>query len=1291
MKKFYLAFGLMLSLAFAVQAQTTIRESLEWSAAPATVQGPEGEYQQWSFKGGAIGERYPGVPFYSAEIPVSGPGSLRVTVLDARYEDLPWQGAPGQSAIGSDLRFETRVERDRRQFSGIVAFTPIVRDGDRYRRLVDFTLQVTLIPDQAGAPRGPVYAETSALADGDIYKIAVAENGVYKLTYDFLKKDLGIENLDQIDPRTIKILGNGGGMVPAYSVADRLDDLQENRIAVQGEGDGKFDSGDYILFYAEGPDKWTFDPDARTFTMQKNIHDARNYYFIKISSGNGLRVEARNNIQAPEFSSTQFSDYRRVEEDRQNLLYDWTTTRMGAGQDWFGDWFKTAREYSYKNLFTFPNIATGEPAEVRVEMVLRANVSSRFQVQVNAGSNLQSSLASSTRVGTSSDYTDSYANRAAVNTNVTLSQDNVDFKVAYPVPAGASQETEGWLDFIQVTARRKLIMTGDQMAFRDPAALDYGNATYNLQQAADGILIWDITNPLSPLSQQAQRSGTTLSYGVANTGELQQFLAFNPAQTLLKAEAVGKIPNQNLHRLGLSPVDMVIVYHPDFEAAAEKLAEHRRSHSGLTVETVNVADIYNEFASGKLDPAAIRDLVKMVYDRYENFAYCLLIGDGSFDSRDVYGLGGNFIPTYQTRSLNSIYAFPADDYFGVLNGSSAADPVQGKLNVSIGRLPVKTLEEAELSVDKIIHYDTSPKAFGDWRNRLVFVGDDEDSSAHTMDADEIAEKVLQNFPDFNVDKLFLDAYPQEATPAGDRFPAVNEAIGRSLYRGVLAMVYLGHGGPKGWAQERVLNIPDIRSWTNYDHLTLLVTATCSFTGYDDPSFVSAGEESFLNPNGGAVGLLTTTRPVYANENAYLTEVTLLNLFQRDNGKILTLGDAFRRGKNSNLSSGFTTNTRKFTLIGDPAMLIPVPNYGVATTAIDGKPVTGSQPDTLKALQKVTISGMVLDETGQPAANFNGLVYPTIYDKKLDVTTLGQDKTSKVITFKLQKSVLFKGKASVTNGQFQFTFVMPKDINFEFGKGKISYYAADPDQQLDAAGHYDGVVIGGTSGNALSDKEGPKVEVFMNSDGFAFGGITDKDPVLLVKLEDENGINVVGNSIGHDLEGVLDKNTQSSIVLNDFYEADTDDYTKGTVRYPMSALEEGRHQIRVSAWDVANNNSEGFTEFVVASSEGIALEHVLNFPNPFTDQTCFQFDHNFENVSLDVLVQIYTISGRLVKTIEASMLSDGALRRDDCIQWDGRDDYGDRLGRGVYLYKVKVRAPDLDLKGESDFSKLVILK
>ena len=751
--------------------------------------------------------------------------------------------------------------------------------------------------------------------------------------------------------------------------------------------------------------------------------------------------------------------------------------------------------------------------------------------------------------------------------------------------------------------------------------------------------------------------------------------------------------NQNLH--GLNNVEMIILYHSEFQEAALQLAQHRSEFSDLSVATVRIDQVYNEFSTGRQDPTAIRDFAKMLYDRNPGFKYLLLFGDGSFDPRNRYELGNNFIPVYERNSLNPLFAFPSDDYYGLLSDFGSSDPLRGALNIAIGRMPVTSLEEALAVVKKVIHYETSPATLGDWRNRMVFIGDDEDNNTHIRDANIIADQIGGANPSLNVEKIYLDAFPQVATPGDDRFPAVSEAINQAIFKGSLVMTYLGHGGSERLAQEAIIDIPTITSWENFDRQPLFMTATCSFTGYDDAGFTTAGEELFLNPRGGAVALMTTVRAVYASLNADLTELALAKLFDRAGGdRVPTLGEAIQRAKNSSTGGSFTTNSRKFTLIGDPAMYLAAPQYQIQTTFIDEKAIEGNRTDTLRALQRVKVKGQVTNANGIIQENFNGILFPTVYDKKSTVSTLGQDPGSRVMDFKVQKNILFKGRVSVENGQFEFSFVVPKDINYSYGPGKISYYASDEINKIDAAGSYENIVIGGTSPDAFRDDEGPLVKVFMNTTDFVFGGITNAAPTLLVKLSDDNGINVVGNSIGHDLEAILDEDTQNSFLLNDFYESELDDFTQGKVKYPLNTLEDGRHTIRVKAWDVANNSAEGYTEFVVASSDKIALEHVLNYPNPFTDYTCFQFDHNLVNQEMDVLVQVYTISGRLVKTLEQSLISDGAIRQDNCIGWDGKDDFGDHLARGVYLYKVKVRAQNTGtttLTGESSFEKLVILK
>ncbi len=1288
MKKF--TFALVLLSLFSLLegfSQSTIQHIFDWKNSTKAFSAEIGNYDVHHFTGGIQSGEFPGLPYLVKKINLDGPGQLDVQIVNVQYEPLDRQPSASDAGLSERLNFKTRIGRDRNNYYGKIHFIPIIKQGNEYQRVTSINLRVNFTPDPTPAFRGPTNTEVSVLSDGSIYKIATTNFGIHKLTYSFLKNDLGMD-IDNIDPRNIKLYGNGGGMLPIYSEAERKDDLVENHIYIEGEADGSFDQNDYILFYGQGPDEWVFDAENGIFNMRKNIYDTRAYYFIKVSPGNGARLQTQNSIANTAYNSVGFNDYARFEEDKVNLMHEWEKAE-GSGQSWFGDYFKVAREYTYNDLFDFPNLLTGSPAQLKARMNLRAAVNSNFFIEVQ-GNTVESSNA--TRILTlsgSNDNTIDYSQPATINTTVTLNNSSIDLKVVYPQP-NSSQPSEGWLDYIQFNVRRALVVSGRQMIFRDVESLNYPSTRFTLTNASGNLKVWDISDPLQAKLQNTTINGSQLSFG-ANTESLKTFVVFDPSDGLLNAEAIGQIPNQNIH--GANNVDMVVIYHPDFQEQVQDYVQHRSNHNNLSIMAIPIDQLYNEFSSGAQDATAIRDFARMLYDRTDQFKHLLLFGDASFDFRDIYELGTNKVISYQRDSTNPLYAFPTDDYYGLLYNTNENDPLKGDMQIAIGRFPVNTPEEAAGFVNKLKNYDENPATMRDWRNRMVFVGDDEDGSQHSTDANGIAEELSSNYPFLNIDKIFLDAYPQVSTPAGDRFPSVTESLNRSIFKGVLGIVYLGHGGPNGWAQERILNISDINNWENNDQLPLFVTATCSFTAFDDPAFVSAGEEAFLNPKGGAIALLTTTRAVYANQNEAFTNLTLLQLFNKDSGGILPLGEAMLIGKNQIEDSFTELNSRKFVVMGDPSMRLAIPEYEVETTKINVNEVAVGVTDTLRALEKVTIKGQITDAQGQLLSNFNGIVYPTIFDKATTVSTLGQDDGSPVFNFKIQKNIIFKGRATVSNGQFSFTFVMPKDINYEFGKGKISYYASDTDQMIDATGLYDNIIIGGISEAGLADDQGPNVEVFMNNFEFIFGGVTDNSPTLLVKLEDDFGINVVGNSIGHDLEGVLDDNTQNTFLLNDFYESELDDYTKGEVRYPLSTLEEGLHTMRVKAWDVANNSAEGYTEFVVAPNAEVALTHVLNYPNPFTDFTCFQFDHNLAGQQIDVLIHIYTVSGRLVKTLEASLFTDGALRLGDCIEWDGKDDYGDQLARGVYLYKVRVRANagETLLKGESEFEKLVILK
>lgn len=1130
---------------------------------------------------------------------------------------------------------------------------------------------------------------TSVLAEGTIVKIPVTQTGVYKLDFNYLKEaGLAIEGAD---PRNISIYGNGGGMMQELIDVDYKNtelDLVENAIFVSGESDGTFNSGDFILFYGEGATLPIYNPNTEKFTKPLNRFDTKNYYFIKIGNTRGKRVTSTASANGATYTSTEFDDVVRFEKDEKNLLNDWVDGQ-GSGQHWYGDQFKNTRERIYDSQLNFPNRVASEPIECVVRMVARARESSsKFLVEINGESFPSTNFS---RSGYSA--VDTYCHARTVTANPTLLGDNIEVKVSYP---NTSFESEAWLDYIEINAVRQLKMTGDQMGFRDFETTNHVVSEFKMSEANGNLEIWNVTDPTSVEKQEGNLSGGNFTFSAATEGGLQEFFVFNKNQGFLTPGEAILVPNQNVH--ATPAAELAILYHPEFEEQVMRLAEHRRVHNGYDVVTIPVEQVLNEFSSGRFDPVGIRDFSKMMFDRYPGkYRFLLLFGDGSYDSRNINGDGNNFVPIYETKeSHNPINAYPADDYYALLTPGEGFG-LGGDLDIAVGRFPVNSLEEAETIVDKLIKYDTDPISMRDWRNRFTFVSDDDSDGdkfdgnwRHVRPSEQHANTLDTEFPNFNVDKIYLDAYPQIATSGGQKYPAVNDAIDRTIFKGVLGINYFGHGGSKGWAQERVLKIENILSWENEDRLPLFITATCSFTGYDAPTFKSAGEEVFLSAKGGAFALFSTTRAVYINDNEELVTAVFDTIFDKRNGEYGTIGEILAWSKNG--SRATDTNSRKFCLIGDPSMNLALPKYNVATTMINGHDVSDGVADTLKALQEVTIEGMITDSNGEVMTGFNGSVYPTIFDKKTMQTTLGNDARNEIRDFELQKSILFKGKATVRAGQFSFTFVVPKDINYDYGPGKISYYAEDGINR-DAAGSYRNIIIGQTSENALNDNDGPIVEVFMNNEDFILGGMTSANPVIFVKLTDDTGINVAGTSIGHDLTAILDNNTQEVFVMNDFYESELNNYRQGFVKYPLSNLTEGLHRVDVTAWDVSNNFGVGFTEFIVANSEEVALINVFNFPNPFVDQTCISFETNLANEELDVKIDIFGVNGQLVKIIETTMTPTGyRLGQGECIPWDGTSDSGLPLGKGVYVYRVKISGTGTNgFEQTSEFEKMVVLK
>ncbi|MDQ3100235.1 MAG: type IX secretion system sortase PorU, partial [Bacteroidota bacterium] len=649
-------------------------------------------------------------------------------------------------------------------------------------------------------------------------------------------------------------------------------------------------------------------------------------------------------------------------------------------------------------------------------------------------------------------------------------------------------------------------------------------------------------------------------------------------------------------------------------------------------------------------------------------------------------------------------SYTSDDYFGLLDDNEG-EWTGDLVDIGVGRLPLSSLGMANEVVSKILNHDrlmmlsatgdvcstTGDGGLADWRTQVVFTSDDQQGDGyegivHMNQSDFLARRVEQEHSYLNVNKVYLDAYQQVSTPGGQRYPQAAEELRERVQKGALLVNYVGHGGEVGWAHERFLDNNTILGWTNTDRLSLFMTATCEFSRWDDPNRTSAGEYVLLNPAGGAVALMSTTRLAYSDANYQLSQKFFDHVFDRDSvtGEQFSLGDIYRETKRDIATAvPSSSNHRNFSLLGDPSQRLAVPRQTVRISSVTD--TLGNPIDTLKALSTVKITGFIDDGSGQPMADFNGMVIPMVYDKEQTVSTLANDNAPSPFIFKIRKNLIYRGKASVNNGQFSFTFVVPKDINYQMGAGRIACYAES--WTTNACGFDNDRQVGGSATDVAIDEAGPRIDLFLNDENFVRGGLTDGSPLLVAKLFDDNGINTVGSSIGHDLLATLDEDTEQPIVLNDLYEADLDTYRSGTIRYRFADLPAGAHTLNLKAWDVFNNSSESTTEFVVAESAELALAHVLNYPNPFTTHTQFFFEHNRPCTTLDVQVQVFTVSGRLVKTIGSQLACNGY--RSDPLPWDGRDEQGDKLGRGVYVYRLNVATPEGE-KAEK-FEKLVILR
>ena len=1194
-------------------------------------------------------------------------------------------------SIADGLHFDMQMTKSRGAPFCSIAISPIYKDGGVVKRVTSFT--VSYSQRRASIQRAVLAVTNSIFASGDFYKFYIDKTGVFKIDKKFLNS-LGM-NVDNIDPSTIKIYGNGGAMLPLRNRDNMVFDPRENAIEVVGGEDGSFDRGDYILFYGVGTQQFN-----RESLTHVNAYDDHSYYFITAGGGTGKRVLAMPQIsQAADLQVNTFDDYQFHELDNENLVK--------LGRRWFGERFDIENEQTFT--FDFPNLVTTTPVKARIYAASISESNTSFGVNVN-GKDLTSfnfSAISSTVLARDADY-DSFLNPAG-NPGFNVANPKIDVTLSYNNNGNPS--SRGYLDFIALEAERELMGTGTQFAFqKNSTAQASGIAAYTISNAAQFSEIWEVTDPSQILSVSNQESAETIQFK-SPMGILRKYVAVNPADFYvpLRENRDGRVANQNLKgtifqgKNGFQDVDYLMITNALLQPQAERLAQHDRDYLDLNVKVVTLDEIYNEFSSGRKDIGAIRNFVRYVYDNASSDAkrlkYLCLFGDTSIDYKNRLPNNNNIVPTFNTYgSFSQTTSYMSDDYFGSLDpdegviedGSPIGSGGRDRLDLAVGRILADTPQLANQVVDKIINYDQK-SSYGRWRNNFVLVSDDVDQvfefSELESTLDALGDDIQREKPFINVVKIHSDSYQQQSSAGGNRYPQVNTAISDAVEVGCLVLTYLGHGGEDTLASEFIFTRANAAALNNAGRLPVIVTVTCEFTRFDNPTRPAAGEELFWNPNGGAVGLVATTREISVSLGVNFNQQLAGNLFSFGTNTIRSVAENLRETKNNINDS----RRRVIFYIGDPAMKLAFPKPSIKLTAINDIPI-GQPVDTLKALGRVKLSGEVTDASGQKLEGYSGKLSATVFDKYIDRQTLGNDGTRGadgkllILDFKTLGAILYRGQASVENGSFDLNFVVPKDAAIPVGNGRISFYSEKDNAQLDQTGFDQKIQVGGLNENAPEDNTGPLINLFMNDENFVNGGITNASPFLLVKLEDENGINTA-SGIGHDLIAILDGDETKPIVLNDFYESDVDHFNLGKALRKLRDLEPGLHTVTVKAWDTYNNSSTADLQFVVAGEGDIQLEHVLNYPNPFVDYTEFWFNHNRPYEPLEVQIQIFTVSGKVIKTINRTVTTTGFLSRE--ITWDGRDDFGDRVGKGVYVYKITVKSTLTNKKTEK-FEKLVIL-
>lgn len=1197
-------------------------------------------------------EDCPNLPWYYESFDAPQGSQIQVEVINPQFETVKLASDLGDICIDDlpeKLQFYSEFGVQKMKNHTGLYVNPFIISNNTIQRLVSFTLNINTAVGPQLEAQSPLFADNSVLATGDWYRFYVEKTGIHVLTYSDLVK-LGMD-MKNVNSDFLAVFGNGGSMLPELNQDARYDDLQELAVFMDDGNDGSFDETDRIIFYAQGPMVWKYNDSYHRYQHYKNIYTDKSGYFVTLlSHPYGKRIQPLESVEEqPTHLVSTFTDLYAHENNLVSL--------NETGKQWYGMDFDSENFQATLSDINFPDLVDSVPVYMKTEVVGRSiSDDCRFRIY-HAGEevsflNVRNILATDNMT---------FARSKSVQSQVvTHSGDDLPLDIVFEYE---NPNALGWLDYIELHAVRELHFHGNQYDFRNLPSFGYQRVASFAIRATNSVTVWDITDIHNCKNVVYAYENDSVRF-IQPSQELHEYTIFDGSD-FYHPVLDEKIENQNLH--GEKPVDYLVISHPNFIAQSERLAQLHRDHDGVTTLVVTPEVIYNEFSSGVQDITAIRDFIRMMYMKSngEKPTSVVLMGDASYDYMNRIEPNTNFVPTFQSEeSLAMSSSWDTDDYYAVLDDMEGEN-AYGLLDVGVGRFPVSTPEEADQMINKIEHYLSRDQAvMHDWKNTMVFVADDEDTNLHFNQAETLTSLVDTSYPQMNINKIYFDAYQRVSVAGGYRFPDAKDAINKAMDNGALIVNYTGHGGETGWSNEKVLEIPDINSWTNYDRLSVLITATCEFSRFDNPNHTSAGEMVVLNPNGGAVSMFTTSRLSFAQSNFGLNQRFYdVALIPRKDGQP-TLGEIMMYSKVPS-----QTSTKNFVILGDPGLTLQLPDYEISTDKINGISAVAFS-DTTRALETMSIDASVRYFDGTVNSSFNGVVNVKLYDKASVYSTLGQAPGSEVAEFALCDKLLFEGVAEVVNGSFSIEMLIPKEINYQYGDGKISYYATDNQEYVDAQGVYNEIVIGGYNSSGLTDNAGPSVVAYLNNLRFESGDYTNENPVLLVDIADPCGINSMGNSIGHNITAYFDDQMDQIIELNPYYSPEPGTYDKGSVVYPFENLENGQHSITVKAWDLCNNSTVVTIQFVVSSLIGVELNELKAYPNPLTDYVDFTFNHNMPGRNLDVKLDIFDFMGRNIRNLETTIycenVSAGPLR------WDRKNSAGASVNQGVYYYRIRVR-------------------